>query len=95
MPDSECILKARGLTKRYGKITAVDARWILKSNPGRSADLLGPNGAGKTTNHLMLLGLTEPSAGSASILAGLHPKPHRHQARCRLPCPTTWALTPT
>ncbi len=67
MPDSECILKARGLTKRYGKITAVDAL-DLEINRGEVFGLLGPNGAGKTTTTLMLLGLTEPSAGSASIL---------------------------
>lgn len=67
MPDSECILKARGLTKRYGSITAVDSL-DLEINRGEVFGLLGPNGAGKTTTTLMLLGLTEPSAGSASIL---------------------------
>ena len=67
MPSSECILKTRGLTKRYGEITAVDGL-DLEICRGEVFGLLGPNGAGKTTTTLMLLGLTEPSAGGASIL---------------------------
>ncbi len=67
MPDSECILTARGLTKRYGQITAVDGL-DLDVNRGEVFGLLGPNGAGKTTTTLMLLGLTEPTAGNARIL---------------------------
>jgi ABC-2 type transport system ATP-binding protein len=67
MPESECILKTQGLTKRYGKLTAVD-KLDLEINRGEVFGLLGPNGAGKTTTTLMLLGLTEPTEGTAHIL---------------------------
>ena len=62
---------ARGLTKRYGETTAVD-HLDLTIEPGEVFGLLGPNGAGKTTTILMLLGLTEPTAGSVSV-DGLDP----------------------
>lgn len=65
MPEN-AILETRGLTKRYGAITAVDGL-NLTIRRGEVFGLLGPNGAGKTTTTLMLLGLTEPSAGSAAI----------------------------
>ncbi len=61
------VIEARGLTKRYGNALAVDGIH-LSVNAGEVVGLLGPNGAGKTTTILMLLGLTEPSAGAVSIL---------------------------
>lgn len=61
------VIEARGLVKRYGKSVAVDGI-DLSVNEGEVVGLLGPNGAGKTTTILMLLGLTEPSAGTVSIL---------------------------
>jgi ABC-2 type transport system ATP-binding protein len=64
---SETVIEAHGLTKRYGKRTVVDAIDLTVSE-GEVLGLLGPNGAGKTTTILMLLGLTEPSAGTVSIL---------------------------
>lgn len=63
---AERIIETKGLTKRYGAFTAVDDL-TLSIREGEVFGLLGPNGAGKTTTTLMLLGLTEPSAGSASI----------------------------
>ena len=68
---SESVLQAHGLTKRYGDFTAVDDL-NLTVRRGEVVGLLGPNGAGKTTTILMLLGLTEPSAGSVQVL-GLDP----------------------
>ncbi|TIM65904.1 MAG: ATP-binding cassette domain-containing protein, partial [Mesorhizobium sp.] len=65
---SATVIEAKGLTKRYGAATAV-AGIDLKVEAGEVVGLLGPNGAGKTTTILMLLGLTEPSAGSVQILA--------------------------
>jgi ABC-2 type transport system ATP-binding protein len=59
------------LTKRYGTQVAVD-RLTLAVRPGEIFGFLGPNGAGKTTTILMLLGLTEPTAGSARV-CGLDP----------------------
>ncbi|MAT04881.1 MAG: ABC transporter ATP-binding protein [Acidimicrobiaceae bacterium] len=64
-------IEAVGLTKRYGASTAVD-ELTLSVGRGEVFGLLGPNGAGKTTTILMLLGLTEPTAGTASV-DGLDP----------------------
>ena len=64
-------IHTRGLTKRYGDFTAVDAL-DLTVRQGEVFGLLGPNGAGKTTTILMLLGLSEPSDGAARVL-GLDP----------------------
>ena len=63
--DNEMI-RISGLTKVYGSKTAVD-HLSLQVLKGEVFGLLGPNGAGKTTTILMLLGLTEPTEGSASI----------------------------
>jgi ABC-2 type transport system ATP-binding protein len=68
---SDTVIRTTGLTKRYGKFTAVD-NLNLSIQKGEVYGLLGPNGSGKTTTILMLLGLTEPSAGSVQVL-GLNP----------------------
>jgi ABC-2 type transport system ATP-binding protein len=60
-------IRARGLTKKYGDFTAVDAL-DLTIQHGEVFGLLGPNGAGKTTTILMLLGLSEPTSGTARVL---------------------------
>ena len=67
-------IRTEGLTKRYGDFTAVD-ELDLEIAFGEVFGLLGPNGAGKTTTILMLLGLTERSAGRAEVL-GLDPARH-------------------
>jgi ABC-2 type transport system ATP-binding protein len=67
----DVVVRTRGLTKRYGRRTVVDDL-TLDIGAGEIFGLLGPNGAGKTTTLLMLLGLSEPSAGSAEVL-GLDP----------------------
>jgi ABC-2 type transport system ATP-binding protein len=64
---SDIVIEARGLTKRYGATTAVNGL-DLDVKAGEVFGLLGPNGSGKTTTILMLLGLTEPTAGSVSVL---------------------------
>jgi ABC-2 type transport system ATP-binding protein len=64
---SETVIEARGLTKRYGRTVAVD-HLDLTVEKGEVFGVLGPNGSGKTTTILMLLGLTEPSAGSVHVL---------------------------
>ncbi|NTU83496.1 MAG: ABC transporter ATP-binding protein [Chloroflexales bacterium] len=78
---SEIMIKTDGLGKRYGDFTAVEAL-SLTIWRGEVFGLLGPNGAGKTTTILMLLGLTEPSAGAVQVL-GLDPRrqPLRVKAR--------------
>ena len=64
-------IETRGLTKHYGGTVAVDGL-DLRVERGEIFGLLGPNGAGKTTTILMLLGLTEPTAGRARVV-GLDP----------------------
>jgi len=66
-PTTEPVLVARGLTKRYGDVLAVDAV-DLEVHPGEVYGFLGPNGAGKTTTMRMLLGLIRPTAGTATVL---------------------------
>jgi ABC-2 type transport system ATP-binding protein len=65
------VVETFGLTKRYGRQTVVD-NLNLSVGFGEIFGFLGPNGAGKTTTLLMLLGLTEPSAGRVLVL-GLDP----------------------
>lgn len=62
----ENVIEIQGLTKQYGQKTAVN-NLNLSIRRGEVFGLLGPNGAGKTTTILMLLGLTEPTAGKAEI----------------------------
>ncbi|WP_337419621.1 ABC transporter ATP-binding protein [Sinorhizobium fredii] len=64
---STIVIEAKGLVKRYGRVTAV-AGIDLFVSAGEVVGLLGPNGAGKTTTILMLLGLTEPTEGKVRIL---------------------------
>src|SRR5918912_3169748 len=54
------------MTKRYGRIVAVDDL-SFEIRPGAVTGFLGPNGAGKTTTLRILLGLAQPSAGAAHI----------------------------
>ena len=61
------IVVTRGLTKRYGERTAVDAV-NLTVRRGEIYGFLGPNGAGKTTTLRMLLGLVRPTSGEATVL---------------------------
>jgi len=70
-PPPDAVITAQGLTKRYGKASAVDAISFAIRN-GEVFGLLGPNGAGKTTTILMMLGLTEISSGQVSVL-GFNP----------------------
>lgn len=67
----EIVIRAEGLTKRYGATIAVD-HIDLEVRAGEIVGILGPNGSGKTTTILMLLGLTEPTDGRASV-AGFDP----------------------
>jgi ABC-2 type transport system ATP-binding protein len=57
-------LSATHLTKRYGDVVAVDDL-SFALQPGSITGLLGPNGAGKTTTLRLVLGLAEPTDGTA------------------------------
>jgi ABC-2 type transport system ATP-binding protein len=63
------LVETRGLTKRYGSLTAV-SNLNLNVRRGEVYGFLGPNGAGKTTTLRMLLGLIRPSSGDATVIGG-------------------------
>jgi len=56
------LLAARGLTKRFGGLVAVDAL-DFELSPGEILGLIGPNGAGKTTTFNMIAGAFAPTSG--------------------------------
>src|SRR6266700_2445134 len=62
----DTIIEIRGLTRRFGDLTAVD-HLNLTVSKGEIFGLVGPDGAGKTTTLRMLCGLMDPSEGSASV----------------------------
>ena len=62
----QSVIETKDLVKTYGEFVAVD-RLNLRVNEGEVFGFLGPNGAGKTTTILMLLGLSEPTSGTARI----------------------------
>ena len=62
----DLIIQLKGLSKNYGSVKAVDDL-NLDVYKGEIFGLLGPNGAGKTTTILMMLGLTDPSSGTAHV----------------------------
>jgi ABC-2 type transport system ATP-binding protein len=69
------MIEIRGLTKRYGRTTAVqDLTFTVR--PGVVTGFLGPNGAGKTTTMRMILGLDVPTRGSVTV----NGKPYRAHA---------------
>ena len=63
---NDTIIETKGLKKRYGSFAAVDGI-DLSVRRGEIFGLLGPNGDGKTTTILMLMGLTEVSAGQLKV----------------------------
>ncbi|WP_329540539.1 ABC transporter ATP-binding protein [Streptomyces sp. NBC_01358] len=74
------MIEVNGLTKRYGTATAVK-NLTFTVRPGEVTGFLGPNGAGKTTTLRMLLGLVEPTAGTATLQGRPfreHPRGLRH-----------------
>ena len=71
------VTEIHGLTKRFGKLTALDTL-SFRVCKGNILGLLGPNGAGKTTAIHCMLGLVKPSSGSIRIL-GLDINQHRRR----------------
>ena len=59
-------IAASGLTKRFGRVRAVDGA-DLRVEPGEVVAFLGPNGAGKSTTIDVILGLTRPDSGEISV----------------------------
>ena len=60
------VLRAEGLVKRFGDLTAVDGVDLVVGE-GETFGLLGPNGAGKTTTISMIAGLLEPDGGEVFV----------------------------
>ncbi|MBM0261137.1 ATP-binding cassette domain-containing protein [Micromonospora sp. 4G55] len=73
------MITLRGLTKRFGTVTAVDDLTVDIA-PGRVTGFLGPNGAGKSTTMRMVLGLDRPTAGRV-LVAGRAYRELRHPLR--------------
>jgi ABC-2 type transport system ATP-binding protein len=67
------VIGTSGLTKRFGRVTAVD-HVDLRVPAGARFGLLGPNGSGKTTLVRMLLGLVHPTSGSVELLGRAMPR---------------------
>jgi ABC-2 type transport system ATP-binding protein len=61
------MIEVQSLTRKYGGFTAVDDV-TFTARPGRVTGFLGPNGAGKSTTLRVLVGLTSPTSGRASVL---------------------------
>jgi ABC-2 type transport system ATP-binding protein len=75
-------IEARGLTRRFGPLLALDAL-TLRIAPGESFALLGANGAGKTTFIRLVTGYLLPSAGSITV-DGISPALFPSQVHARL-----------
>jgi len=60
------MISVKNLTKRYGKVLAVD-NVTFECRPGTVTGFLGANGAGKSTTLRMICGLTRPTIGTATI----------------------------
>jgi len=60
------MIEAHGLTKRYGRKTAVDDV-SFTVHPGKVTGFLGPNGAGKSTTMRMIVGLDHPTHGTVTV----------------------------
>ncbi|HSK23907.1 MAG TPA: ABC transporter ATP-binding protein [Egicoccus sp.] len=75
-------IEVRGLTKRYGRTTAVDGL-DLEVAHGETLALLGPNGAGKTTTVECCEGFRRPDAGTVRVL-GLDPRGDAARLRPRV-----------
>ena len=76
------IVKARGLSRRYGRFWALrDLDWEL--NRGEAVALLGANGAGKTTLLSMLCTLARPSDGELQLM-GMDPRKEPTRVRAQI-----------
>ena len=82
MPESDILVRARGLTKRFGDFTAVDGI-DFQLHRGEAFGFLGPNGAGKSSTMRMLGCVSPPSGGELSIL-GMDPVADGSVIRARL-----------
>jgi ABC-2 type transport system ATP-binding protein len=66
MSPGEPVVVTRELTKKYGKLVALN-RLTMSVGRGQILGFVGPNGAGKTTAIKILVGLARPTSGSATV----------------------------
>jgi ABC-2 type transport system ATP-binding protein len=76
------VIRLSGLTKRFGKFTAVDGIDLAVPR-GELFGLLGPNGAGKTTTLRMIAGILRPTHGEV-LVGGVDIQRHPLEAKARL-----------
>jgi len=86
------VREGRGLTKRYGAVTALDSLSILV-RPGEIVGLLGPNGAGKTTTPSLLSGVLRPEVARSSSRVDLSRGTATRQSADLVSCPRTARCT--
>ena len=79
---STALVGARGLTKRFGELVAVDDI-DLDIAPGQAFGFLGPNGAGKTSTMRMIAAVSPVTSGELSVL-GMDPSRQGSELRARL-----------
>src|SRR6201996_2794771 len=82
VPNGEVLVRARGLTKRFGDFTAVDGIDFDVSK-GEAFGFLGPNGAGKSST-MRMIGCVSPIDGGTLRGLGLDPAAARPAIRARL-----------
>ena len=82
VPDPDVLIRATGLTKRFGEFTAVDGI-DFELRRGEAFGFLGPNGAGKSSTMRMIGCVSPPSAGELFIL-GMNPVTDGPVIRARL-----------
>jgi lipooligosaccharide transport system ATP-binding protein len=78
----DALISARGLTKRFGAFTAVDAV-DFDVQPGEAFGFLGPNGAGKTST-MRMIGCTSPISHGTLTVLGMDPRRDGTRVRSRL-----------
>ena len=78
---SDFAIRARGLSRQFASVRALDDLTV-DVPAGSVFGFLGPNGAGKTTTIRVLLGLIEPTSGSAEVL-GFDTRTQGHEIRAR------------
>src|SRR3954453_22198719 len=79
---AESLIRARGLTKRFGEFTAVDGI-DFDVMPGEAFGFLGPNGAGKSST-MRMIGCTSPVSDGTLRLFGMDPSKDGPAIRRRL-----------
>src|SRR5689334_18985807 len=82
VPDSEVLVRARGLTKRFEDFTAVDGI-DFDVYRGEAFGFLGPNGAGKSST-MRMIGCVSPISGGTLSVLGLDPAHDGARIRSRL-----------